>query len=123
EIFGDGGQIRRHVDVQLLVTTSKSLEELVRTGMLLEGLAARLGGVTLDVPPLRERREDIAALVRVALAREGAPAGAWIDERLALALLRHRWPGNVRELFALVRRALLSAEDRSRLTLTPSLFE
>lgn len=110
------------LDVRVLVTTQVPLEELVKRGVLSSALAGRLGMSTLEVPPLRERIEDVPILFRAALAKEGHPESR-VDPRLALAMLRHPWPDNVRELFAFARLALHLSEDRSRITLTPEHLE
>ncbi len=111
------GEIRRvgsntplRVDVRVLAATNKSLEELVRAGAFREDLFYRLNVVSLRVPPLRERREDIAELAHRFLHRTrerlGKPVAEFTREALEV-LQRHPWPGNVRELENAVERAVV----------------
>jgi DNA-binding NtrC family response regulator len=82
-------------------------------GVLTPEIAQRLGSLELQVPPLRERREDLLALTRQLLdqgaKREGRPA-AWLERSAERQLLDYAWPGNVRELEVLVGRTLLHSE-------------
>lgn len=84
---------------------------------LRDDFVTRVGGFRIDVPPLRERREDVGAIARSFLAlADGEKA---LHHELALALLRHDWPGNVRELQSVLGRAMLEgADDKGRLRLT-----
>lgn len=119
------GEIRRvgsstpiRVDVRVLAATNKSLQEMVRAGTFREDLFYRLNVVSLRVPPLRERREDIVDLAHHFLKRSRERLGKPVVEftREALELLqRHPWPGNVRELENAVERAVvLCPENRIR---------
>lgn len=103
------------VDVRIVAASHHALDELVATGNLREDLAMRLAGFAIRVPPLRERRLDVHALLRHFLdlyAAEREPAKE-VHVRFLEDLLLHDWPGNVRELEFLVRR-LLSRSDRGR---------
>ena len=86
------------------------------SGILPSELAQRLGSLELWVPPLRERREDLLALVRLLLERatrrEGRSA-PWLERSAERQLLEHAWPGNVRELEMLVGRTVLLAEGHA----------
>jgi len=96
------------VDVRVLAATNRSLEELVAEGKFRQDLLARLGLLSLRVPPLRERREDLGLLIRAILRAGAVPFDRVSFDLDALRLLlRHAWPLNVREL----RRALLAAID------------
>ncbi len=101
-----GGQAAIRADVRIIAATHRDLKILARQGLFREDLFYRLNVVPIRVPPLRERADDIADLVRHFLeqaATEGLPRK--ILEQSALdELRRHRWPGNVRELENLVRR-------------------
>ncbi len=106
EVRRVGSNDVRKVDVRILCATNKRLDEEVNAGRFREDLFYRLSVVVIEMPPLRERPEDVPLLAR-AFARdlhgEDAPdALAGLD---APALLRHPWPGNVRELRNLVDRA------------------
>jgi DNA-binding NtrC family response regulator len=96
-----GGNVKISVDTRLVCATLRPLEEEVRAGRFRADLFYRIQGITLDVPPLRERRGDIASLVRQFVAQLAAIHGSPAPRlsRAALATLRaHDWPGNVREL-------------------------
>ncbi len=108
-----GGTRTLAVDVRVLATTNRNLEEEVARGGFRRDLYYRLGVVTLKVPPLRARREDIPVLAAHFFARFRGEAPARL-ERLAsrtVEILRgHDWPGNVRQLRNAVQRACLLAE-------------
>jgi two-component system response regulator HydG len=100
-----------HVDVRLLAATHHDLHDAVLHGRFRDDLYYRLNVIAIEIPPLRERPEDIAPLARALLQRANAP-----DKRLSSAALRalldHRWPGNVRELAnAMTRAALMARGD------------
>ena len=102
------GQVE-HVDVRVIASTNRDLAEEVKAGRFREDLYYRLAVVELVVPPLREHREDIPALVRE-LARRYAERFGMEDVRLAPELVerlaRAEWPGNVRQLENCVARML-----------------
>jgi two-component system nitrogen regulation response regulator GlnG len=101
-----GGRTPIKTDVRIVAATNKDLRVLIQQGLFREDLFFRLNVVPLRLPPLRERSEDIADLIRHFFAiaeKEGLPTKQ--IEPLALdRLKRHRWPGNVRELENLARR-------------------
>jgi two-component system response regulator HydG len=108
-----GATRERNVDVRLLAATHRDLRQRIREGTFREDLMYRLEVVTLEIPPLRHRREDIPLLIEhfFADARRRHPDSrvrAFSREALAL-LLDHPWPGNVRELAHVVERAVLLA--------------
>ena len=106
-----GGNDSIEVDVRILAATHRDLAERIRTGLFREDLYYRLNVISLQVPPLRERPEDIEALAQrfvETLARETGHAQAPALTAHALASLRaHEWPGNVRELRNAIERALV----------------
>ncbi|MFO0681605.1 MAG: sigma 54-interacting transcriptional regulator [Sandaracinus sp.] len=108
-----GGTQPIRVDVRIVAATHRDLEKMVREGTFREDLYYRLRGVTVDMPPLRKRIEDMPILTerllaRIALERNEAPKRISAE---ALELLSaHRWPGNVRELENVLRSATLFAE-------------
>ena len=115
EIRPVGSDTTRQVDTRIVAATHRNLEELVREGRFREDLYYRIVIFELQVPPLRERPEDIDVLAEHFLARESARLGRAVAlEPDALDWLRAReWPGNVRELEnAMVRIAVLAAGDR-----------
>ncbi len=102
-----GSNVSTPVDIRLVTATSKNLEQAVSKGEFREDLYYRLNVVTIRLPPLRERKQDIPALVQHFLQHNGQPA-AMTPAALAL-LCEHHWPGNVRELENTVVRALVLA--------------
>jgi DNA-binding NtrC family response regulator len=98
-----------HVDVRLIAATNRDLDEMVRQGRFRQDLYYRLNVVSLVVPPLRERREDLDGLVDHFLAQAGAPPGA-LTEQARKQLRDHAWPGNVRELRNAIEHAMIMAE-------------
>jgi transcriptional regulator with GAF, ATPase, and Fis domain len=108
EVRPVGGERTRKVDVRVLAATHRDLAAMVKAGTFREDLYYRLAVVVLPVPPLRERREDIAALVSHFVARHG---GGVTVERGALArLLSAPWPGNVRQLENELKRACVMCD-------------
>ena len=111
ERVGGGAPIR--VDVRIVAATNKDLERAVADGAFREDLLFRLNVIPIEVPPLRERPDDIPALVRHFTARHrrksAQPAPTWAPDAIT-ALQQHRWPGNIRELANIVERlAILHA--------------
>ncbi|MBV8619177.1 MAG: sigma-54-dependent Fis family transcriptional regulator [Curvibacter sp.] len=102
------------VDVRVIAATHRDLEQRVREGLFREDLFYRLAGVTLTVPPLRERAGDIAPiarrLVREVGAELGRPAATLSEEALA-CLMGYPWPGNIRELRNEIARAVALSDD------------
>ena len=96
-------QIRR-VSVRVVAATNQPLEELVEAGKFRRDLFYRISVVPVQLPSLRERRDDIVLLARTFLARHGA-SGTEISPEAVTALRAHSWPGNVRELENLLLRA------------------
>ncbi len=109
-----GGTKALTVDVRLIAATNRDLEAAIRNGTFRADLYYRLNVVTVHLPPLRERRDDLLLLVRhfTALkAREmGIPEKTFTPEAID-ALLRYPWPGNVRELENLVERMLVLTDS------------
>ncbi len=97
------------VAIRLIAATSRKLEQAVEEGEFREDLYYRLNVVTIQLPPLRERRQDIPALVEHFLSRGGRKASITPQ---ALALLdEYHWPGNVRELENAIERAIVLARE------------
>ena len=105
-----GGTQPVRVDVRVIASTNKNLEEEILKGNFREDLFYRLNVVPFSVPPLRERKQDIPPLVREFLQVFGRQYGRpriEISEESLEALAQHNWPGNVRELRNLVERVLI----------------
>ncbi len=125
EIVRVGGERSIRVDVRIVAATHRSLEELVGGGAFREDLFYRIKGVELELPPLRDRREDIPLLVRHFLEqfgrREGIPAPTLAKDALPL-LVEHDYPGNVRELQNLIEGAAALADGAIDAALLRSLL-
>ena len=105
-----GGSQLIQVDVRLIASTNKDLEEEIARGNFREDLFYRLNVVPFYVPPLRERTQDIPLLVREFLAEFGRQYGrphVEISEDALETLAAHAWPGNVRELRNVIERVLI----------------
>ena len=107
ERLGNNTPIR--VDIRLVAATSRDLEAAVSAGSFREDLYYRLNVVTLALPPLRERRQDIPALVQHFMNRGGRPAS--ITPSSLATLCDYHWPGNVRQLENVIERALVLARS------------
>ena len=110
-----GGSRTVKVDVRLVAATNKNLEEAIQRGEFREDLYYRLSVVSVNVPPLRERKEDIVPLASHFIdrfARELKKDVRGLEPAAVRALKRHTWPGNIRELENTVERAVLMAEGR-----------
>ncbi|MET0462138.1 MAG: sigma-54 dependent transcriptional regulator [Chitinophagaceae bacterium] len=114
EIESVGGETRK-VNVRVVAATNRNLEEEVAANNFRVDLYYRLNVFPLELPPLRERREDILPLAHHFLKMHAAAQGKLISgfaARVEDALLQHNWPGNVRELQNLIERAVLLAEGQ-----------
>jgi transcriptional regulator with PAS, ATPase and Fis domain len=102
------------VNVRVIAATHKDLETLVSEKLFREDLYYRIATLTLKVPPLRDRREDIAALISHFIshyARKNERAISGITADAIQILETYSWPGNIRELAAEIERLVLYAED------------
>jgi DNA-binding NtrC family response regulator len=115
----ENGQFRRvgstqemHADVRVIAATNKLLEEQIKSQHFREDLYYRLNVVTVELPALRDRREDIPELIEHFLTtRQLGPMRCHIEPEVVEALVAHDWPGNVRELANVLERAQILAED------------
>jgi DNA-binding NtrC family response regulator len=105
-----GGLRDRRVDVNIVAATHRDLESEVTAGRFRKDLYYRLAVITIDLPPLRERGEDILILATYFLDKFNAKYGKVVrgfDDRAAHILLEYPWPGNVRELSHVIERGVL----------------
>jgi transcriptional regulator with PAS, ATPase and Fis domain len=109
EFYRVGGSKTIKVNVRFIASTNKNLETLVKEGHFREDLYYRLNVFTLHLPPLRERREDIPALVEHFLGKTRGEVG--ISSAALQLLMAYSWPGNVRELQNVIERASVICED------------
>lgn len=104
-----GGNKVMTADVRIVAATHQNLEELIKEGKFREDLFYRLNVFPIDMPPLRERMEDVALLVNELIARmENEKRGSVrFTSAAMIALCQYRWPGNVRELSNLLERMVI----------------
>jgi DNA-binding NtrC family response regulator len=109
-----GSTRARPVDVRVVAATNKDLLTLVRKGAFREDLYFRLNVITIDLPPLRDRGDDVLLLIRhfagLFAAELGKPVPRFSDAAIRV-LQRYRWPGNVRELENVIQRLEVMAEE------------
>ena len=109
-----GGKETLHADVRVIAATNKNLEEMTRTGEFREDLYFRLNVLPIQVPPLRERGEDISLLIdhfAARYCRRNNRRTPKIAPAVYRILQKYRWPGNVRELQNLVERLIILSEN------------
>ena len=102
------------VDVRIIAATNRKIEEMVRDGRFREDLYWRLNVITINLPPLRDRNEDIPALVHHFLSRYAMKNGktvSGIESKAMDILMDYAWPGNVRELENIVERCVVLDRD------------
>jgi DNA-binding NtrC family response regulator len=112
-IYRVGGTRSIAVDVRVIAASHVNLPQAVQRGAFREDLYYRLNVLALDVPPLRERKDDLLPLAEHffhTFSSERAPRVKGFSSRAAQAIREHDWPGNVRELINRVRRAMVMAE-------------
>jgi two-component system, NtrC family, response regulator AtoC len=104
----------RAIDVRFVAATNRNLDEQIARGAFRADLYFRLNGISLVIPPLRERRSELMALATTfiaAAAKTASVAVPTLSERARAGLLAHDWPGNIRELRNAMERAVLLADD------------
>ena len=102
-----GSDQQETIDIRLIAATNRDLQAAMVTGEFREDLYYRLSVIPLHLPPLRERREDIPALISHFLKQIKAPAQVRFSDEALVSLREHSWPGNIRELQNLVERAVI----------------
>ncbi|MCX7874549.1 MAG: sigma-54 dependent transcriptional regulator [Melioribacteraceae bacterium] len=106
-----GESITRKVDVRLISATNRKVENDLATGHLREDFYYRIVGVRFNIPPLRERKDDIETLLNYFINKYGNQREITIHENAKKFLLEYDWPGNVREFETVVKRLLVFAKD------------
>ena len=104
-----GGNKIQKVDVRVIATSNRDLDEALEQGLLREDLYYRLSVFPILIPPLRDRLEDLLDLAETFLAKYGQ--GETLSACAKTAICNHRWPGNVRELENAIQRGLVLAND------------
>jgi len=110
-----GGHEEISLDVRILAATNRNLMEEVQKGNFREDLYYRLTVITISMPPLRERGDDILLLANIFLnryGRENNKLNLSFSESAVKAIMAYSWPGNVRELENKVKRAVIMAQDK-----------
>jgi DNA-binding NtrC family response regulator len=124
-----GDTTPRRVDVRIIAATNIDLKEAVRQGMFREDLYYRLSVVPIELPPLRDRRQDVLPLAQHFIRKYNEENGRQVSEQVApevLSLLEnYSWPGNVRELENAIERAVVIApgDEISRECLRPEIAD
>jgi DNA-binding NtrC family response regulator len=116
EVRRVGGTRVKRVDTRFIAATNQDLEDKVRTGSFRRDLFYRLAVISIEVPPLRDRAEDIAAIARglvVQFSREMGKLHRTLDPSAVAELAAYRWPGNVRELRNVIERAVILATEET----------
>jgi transcriptional regulator with GAF, ATPase, and Fis domain len=106
-----GGRRPTTVDVRIVAATNRDLEAAMADGSFREDLYHRIAAAPIELPPLRQRREDIIPLAEHFLARVGS--GVTLEERARTGLVDYHYPGNVRELAMIIERACVLADRGS----------
>ena len=109
-----GGTTLIRVDVQIIAASNQNLKMMIENGSFREDLYYRLKVVDLDIPPLRDRKEDIPELVGMLLRQSNMAIGSNIQDvspRAMEALMAYDWPGNIRELKNALERAIIFCDD------------
>lgn len=113
EITPVGGIKPIPINVRIVSATNKNLMELVREGKFREDLYYRLNVVPINVPPLRDRPEDILPLIQTNLAKynEHLHESKTISSEVLAVLLKYQWPGNIRELQNIIERLIITTNE------------
>jgi DNA-binding NtrC family response regulator len=114
ERVGDNQTIK--VDVRVIAATNSDLTRMVAAGTFREDLFYRLNVIPLQLPPLRERRDDIPLLVKHFLTKFSADTAVHTSQSAMRALMAYHWPGNVRQLENAVERAVALSSGRQEIT-------
>jgi two-component system response regulator AtoC len=111
-----GGVNEISVDIQILAASNRDLIAMMKEGTFREDLYYRLKVLDLHLPPLRERKEDIPALVGAFIRQINLRTGSIVDDikpRAIETLKKYEWPGNIRELSHVIERAMLLCDDET----------
>lgn len=111
-----GGTKTINVDIRVLAATNKDLKAEVKAKKFREDLYYRLNVLTIELPPLKDRQEDIALLVRHFLNKEDRSMN--VSKNVLETLMNYQWHGNIRELESVIKRAVLMAKADRRLMVT-----
>ncbi|NWC09019.1 sigma-54-dependent Fis family transcriptional regulator [Pseudomonas agarici] len=107
-----GGSEAYPVDIRLVSATNRSLRQQIQNGLFREDLYYRIGGLTLELPPLRERTDKQALFQQIWERHRESPQWAGLSREVLELFDRHPWPGNIRQLDSVIQVALAMAEDQ-----------
>jgi transcriptional regulator with PAS, ATPase and Fis domain len=113
EVDRVGGKDPVHIDVRVLATTNRNLEDTVREGKFRADLYYRLNVIPVTLPPLRDRKSDIRLLTEHFMQQYLGDKAPALPEEVLHALLSHPWPGNIRELQNAVQRAAILSQGKT----------
>jgi two-component system response regulator FlrC len=113
EVDRVGGKDPVHIDVRVLATTNRNLEDTVREGKFRADLYYRLNVIPVTLPPLRERREDIKLLTEHFMRQYLGEKAPVLPPEVLESLMSHPWPGNIRELQNAVQRAAILSHGQT----------
>lgn len=108
EVVTIGGK-KINIDIRIIAATNKNLKKLVAEGLFREDLYYRLNVINIEIPPLRERKNDVLLLAKEHIHQLNSVLNCVVDgitDDAAALLMEYHWPGNVRELFNMVERAM-----------------
>ncbi len=111
EIMPIGGTKPKNIDIRLVSASKVDLNQLVKRNMFRSDLFYRINVVTIEIPPLRERLDDVPILVNYFISKYAPNRKLTITNEALAYLTSYSWPGNVRELRNVIQRAALFAED------------
>ena len=119
-----GSNSNKLIDVRVIAATNKNLESMVSNGLFREDLFYRLNVIPINLPSLRERKEDIPLLIDFMVqeyARKLNKDVEYVDESVIDTLIKYRWPGNIRELQNIIEYSVnMSSSNRITMDLLPS---
>lgn len=122
EIKPLGSSASFKVDLRIIAASHVNFEQAVRAGRLREDFYHRIRREVIQIPPLRDRMDDVPVLARHFVDKRLGPQAKPIDHRLMHALLCHSWPGNVRELQGIMETAIIDATEQLTIGLSPSVI-
>jgi len=122
ELMRIGGTKSIPIDIRLISASKVSLKEMVKRQLFRADLLYRVNVVTIEIPPLRERRDDIPLLVNHFIKRFASGRKISISNRALQALIAYHWPGNVRELRNVIQRASLFTDGEINIKDLPDEF-
>ena len=116
EVVRIGAKFPKPVSVRVIAATNRNLLEAVESKTFREDLYYRLNTIPVEIPPLRQRKEEILPICEVILGRviqKYGLAKRYFSEEAIESLMSYRWPGNIRELISVVERAVILSDSEA----------